>query len=406
MRSILGWRFVNGVALLGLCGWLGYDVLGKSVFGAAPWPGSLVDYAIIYEQSRRIVETGTYPPVHPYPPSAVLLHYAAAQFPYPVSAALWMVLTTSAAVGCCWALVRMLDLRRVRGWAVLVLLAYASASYFIQWDLRAQNCNLIFLAALLLALLGLYGGRPRAAGFWLALSVSLKLFSILLIPYLFWTGRRSAFAWTLAFLAAFWLLLPAAVLGVGGSWNVYGQWSERLWHAANSGADATHPILISLSRSAAWLAPGDPIGAKLIINAIRLLWLAVCSAAWARSRLHREARDDAFGLLADAGALTLAPIAVSPYLEPYHAVGFLIPALLLLYAAADGKQPARLRLLAAIIFGLSSLMEWVPAGWELRGLVVNLKLLVGVGGVSLIAWQRPVAPAGSAAGAVGVSRAA
>jgi hypothetical protein len=379
-------RAVNTIALLGLAGWVGYDAMGTNVFGSGHWPDTMVDYHILYEVSRQIVQTHTSPPAFPYPPPAVVFLYASAVFPFIVSAAVWMAVTIAAALASCWILVQLLDVPRMQFWGVPLLLAYGSASYFFQWDLRSQNCNLIFLTAVLAGVWCLHRERPAAAGFCIAFSFSLKLLSLFVIPYLLWSGRRKAFAWTCVFLAVFWVALPPLMFGVEGSRVVYADWLGRFRHAVTLAPNADHPILISLHRSAARLADGDPRVAGLILNAFRALWIGIVAAGWWVSR--RRTVADAFGLLADVSLLVLAPVAVSPYLEPYHVVAFIVPALLLVLTALDADQAVRLRVLAALVFAASIGVAWIPAEWELRGLIVNLKLFLGVGGMTLIAALR------------------
>src|SRR5262249_32972654 len=273
----------------------------------------------------------------------------------------------------CWILVQLLDVRRMPYWGVPLLLAYGSASYFFQWDLRSQNCNLIFLTAVLSGVWCLHRERAAAAGFCIAFSFSLQLLSLFVIPYLLWSGRRKAFAWTCIFLAIFWIALPPLVFGVDGSRVVYADWLGRFRHAVTLAPNADHPILISLHRSAARLANGDARVAGLILNAFRAVWVGIVAAGWwvsrRRARIGRFAPHTAFSLV------VLAPVAVSPYLEPYHVVAFIVPALLLILTALDADQKVRLRFLAALFFAASVGVAWIPADWELRGLIVNGKLL-------------------------------
>jgi hypothetical protein len=396
-------RTVNTVALLGLVGWVVYDAMGTNVFGSGHWPDTMVDYHILYEVSRQIVQTHTSPPAFPYPPPAVLFLYASAVFPFIVSAGVWMAVTIAAALASCWILVQLLDVRRMPYWSLPLLLAYGSASYFFQWDLRSQNCNLIFLTAVLFGVWFLRRHRPAAAGFCIAFSFSLKLLSLFVIPYLLWSGRRKAFAWTCVFLAVFWVVLPPLVFGVDGSRLVYADWLGRFRHAVSLAPNVDHPILISLDRSAARLAGGDPNVAGLILSAFRVLWVGIVAAGWWVSR-RRGSAPDAFGLLADVSLLVLAPVAVSPYLEPYHVVAFIVPALLLVLTTMDAAQTVRLRALAALIFAASIGVAWIPADWELRGLIVNLKLFFGVGGMTLVTALRRPAAAPAATDLIGPSK--
>jgi Glycosyltransferase family 87 len=382
------WQVADGLALLAVIGWLGYAALGTNVFGKKPWPDAVVDYRLLYEYSRQIVEQQTYPEKHAYPPPAILFHYATAQLSFPVSAGLYLAVTIAAAFACWWILLRMLRLNGRPGSFVLVLVALTASSSSFSWDLKSQNCNVIFLLAVLVGANFLASGRALGAGFWLAFSFSLKLFSVLLIPYLLWRGDRRALLWTMAFMAMLWVVLPACVFGWTGAIEVYGSWLEQMNAVSTSHVDASHPVLISLLNSADWLSGHDVQATSLIVNSFRIVWLVVCLAGLIASRLRIDVPGDAFGLLADISVLILAPIAVSPYLEPYHTVPFAIPALLLLHAATDIRQHTGLRLLAVLLFASIVVLSALPAPWEIRGLTVNLKLLVGTGGVVAVAWLR------------------
>jgi hypothetical protein len=385
-------RIVDVVALLAVVGWTCYAALGTNVFGNKPWPNTMVDYHYLYDFSRDIVAHKTYPPNHAYPPSGIILHYLTAQFPFSVSAALFLVLTMASVLACWWLLLRMMELPRL-GAFVLIALALAASSYYFLWDLKSQNCNMIFLLAVLLGAWCLVRGRPCGAGFWLAVSFSLKLFSVLLIPYLLWRGERRAFLWTLAFVAVFWIVLPVFVFGGNGTIEVYQNWLERLTRLSADRVDLDHSILISLHNSAHAISGGIEPANSQIINAVRGAWLALILIGLLRTRCRNEPPRDTFGILADTSLLLLAPIAISPYLEPYHPVAIAVPVLLLLQTASDCRQRVGLRGLAAAVFLASLLLSKLPCDWEIRGFMVNLHLFLTTGGATAIAWRRH--PAGS-----------
>ena len=80
----------------------------------------------------------------------------------------------------------------------------------VAWDLRNANSNLVALG-LVVAAYALAARRPAIAGVLIGLSISLKLYSGLLLLWLLANGPRPALyagALTCIFL---WLLLPAAV---------------------------------------------------------------------------------------------------------------------------------------------------------------------------------------------------
>src|SRR5947209_2039761 len=95
-RARLG-RVLDVLTLAALAVWIGHDALARTVFGGVPWPLAVVDYTILYHASRQVISTASYPPGYPYPPSAVVLHYLTALCSFPVSAALWLLTTMTAA---------------------------------------------------------------------------------------------------------------------------------------------------------------------------------------------------------------------------------------------------------------------------------------------------------------------
>ncbi|MBY0457721.1 MAG: DUF2029 domain-containing protein [Gemmataceae bacterium] len=223
VRERLGRRW-DVVAAVGLVGWLLFDLTARTLFGSTPWPQSAVDYRILYDASRQVVETRRYPAGYPYPPPVAVLHAASAQFPFAGSAALWLALTGAAAVGGYLALARALGLTRGPGLLILLPLAHAVVAYYFQWDMRSLNCNLIVLATVVFGCSALARQREGAAGFWFALAVALKVFPVLVLPYLAWTRRWRACAWAIGASALLWVGLPLAAFGAG-SGDVYVGWA-------------------------------------------------------------------------------------------------------------------------------------------------------------------------------------
>jgi hypothetical protein len=378
------WDVVAAVALVA---WLGYDLTARTVFGSVPWPESVVDYHILYDASRHVVATHEYPAdkPYPYPPPAVALHAASAAFPFGVSAALWLALTGLAAVAAYATLARVLGLHRRPGMLLALPLAHALAAYFFQWDMRSINCNLIVLAAVLFGCAALAAGRDRAAGFWFATGVALKLMPVLLLPYLAWTGRWRAFAWGAFFSLTFWVAVPLAAFGPGGLAKVYGGWLGELARATDPAAKESHPILISLGKAASH-ATGGATAARAVVFGVGALWVCVGLAGAAASRLNRS--RDGFAILTHASLLVLGPVAVNPYLEPYHLVPLAVPAVLLLAAAADSRRPGWARLAAAVAFAVALVTLKASSPWPLRGLLVNAVALVLCSAAVLVSWCR------------------
>jgi hypothetical protein len=379
------------IAAVGLVGWLAFDLTARTLFGSTPWPQSVVDYRILYDDGRHVVATHEYPAGYPYPPPAVAVHAASAAFPFATSAAIWLALTGLAALASYVALARTLGLHRRPGAMLLLPLAHAAVAYYFQWDMRSINCNLIVLAAVLFGCSALAKGADVRAGFWFALAVALKVLPVLLVPYLAWTRRWRALASALAFSLVLWVGVPLAAFGADGFAKVYAGWGGELTRATDPAAKHAHPILISLDKAALYATDQNPLAARFIIAGVCVLWVGVGLAGAVASRLTRP--RDGLAILAHASLLVLGPAAVNPYLEPYHLVPLVAPAVLLLAVAADAQRPAWARLLAAVGFTAGLLILKFSGPWPLRGLLVNAQALVLCGTAVAVAWSKVEAPA-------------
>jgi hypothetical protein len=381
-------RRLDVIAVIGLACWLALDLTARSVFGSVPWPESVVDYRILYEASRHVLDTNQYPAGYPYPPPAVAAHAASAAFAFPVSAALWLVLTGLAATATYLTLALVLGLHRRPGALLLLPLAHVAVAYYFQWDMRSINCNLIVLAAVVFGCAALAAGRDASAGFWFALSIGLKVFPVLILPYLAWTRRWRAFGWAAAFSVAFWAAVPVLAFGPDGTREVFAGWAGELTRATNPELKHSHPILISLDKAATHLTGGNPVTARFAVLGVCVLWVGVGLAGAVASLL--APRRDAVSILAHVSLLILGPVAVNPYLEVYHLVALVVPALVLLAVAADARQNTGVRVLAALGFVAGAAILKVSSPWPLRGLLVNAQALVFCTTAVAVAWMRVV----------------
>ncbi|HEY1189445.1 MAG TPA: glycosyltransferase family 87 protein [Gemmata sp.] len=381
-------RRLDVVAVVGLLGWLLFDLTARTLFGSVPWPRSVVDYRIIYDASRFVVETHTYPTdnPYPYPPPAVVIHAASAVFPFGVSVALWLALTGLAAGAVYASLARTLDLGARRGHLILLPLAHLVGAYYFQWDMRSLNCNLIVLAAVTFGCGALVRGRDRWAGFWFALAVALKVLPVLVLPYLAWTRRWRAFAWAVGFSVAFWGAGPWVAFGGEGAARVYRGWAVELTRATGAELKHRHPIMISLDKATLHAFAGDPVPARALSLAVCGIWVVVGLAGAASCWGHR-ARDGA-STLVHVSLLVLGPVAVNPYLEAYHLVPLVVPALVLLTIATDRGRSTRARGLALAGFVLGVVVLKVSSPWPLRGLLVNAQALVLCAAAVALTWRR------------------
>lgn len=375
---------VQRVCLLAVLGWVLYSALGTNLFGSRQWPNTMVDFHLLCEYSRSVVDAGIYPPQYCYPPSSVALQFIVASMPFSAAAALWLALTTAAAIGI-WRLLAGASNLGMLAAAPAILAAYTIVSPYFHWELRSQNCNLIYFAAVLAALVLLTRGRDTAAGVLLAFSIALKLYSVLLVPYLLCLRRWRAAAAALIASIGFWLVLPAVVCGPGGLSGIYTAWWAEFRANSSGAANLEHPILTSLANASAAMARDGHALAGAVVPAMWGAWLAL--AGYAAFNL-RYGPGDTRQILATGSLLLLAPVALSPYLEMYHALPAAIPAWLIAVAALGPAGTPRSRLPACLLLAASLILALSPSEWATRGLRVNLHLLLLCGGSLLLTGVR------------------
>jgi hypothetical protein len=378
---------INIVSVMALPGWILYDA--GSRYWTHPWPDS-VDQRILYDQSRRIVEQGAYEPpqIFPYPPSAVGLMYIAALPAYKTAAAIWLALTILATAA---SIILGASLAGIWNhpwrWPA-ALVAFAFSDYFIQWDLRSQNCNMIYCFLLVAALVSVARQRDMLAGLLLAAAIALKLYPVLLVPYFWWTRKRKAVASTALFLGMFFILLPAALFGPARLVGVYSSWIQELRFISKALNQGQHPILISLPFLLAKKLGSDSEFIPWISWAARLVWLGAVGLCVVPSFRPSEDLDERWHLAAVGSVLALAPVVISPYLEVYHAVPALLAVLAIVRVVVDSKIAIAVRLAAAagLIAGWSALKV---SGWmNVRGFGVYAEMLIWTLSLAAIMrWQ-------------------
>jgi len=373
-----------------------------------------VDTLIEFNRAREVFASGVYPQqasagnfnaVFPYPPSAVLLFYALGIFGLRVFMAIRMLLMVAGLLITFKASVAGENDDSRAAWLLLGAIALVLCDTPVSWDLRAGNTNLVFLG-LILAGYGLLGRRPWLAGSLLALSISLKLFSGLLLLWLLVNGPRAALYAAAIVIAALWIVLPVALFGVGQTVSLYASWREQLRLISGPGvysfiASMRHgPPLVTVRRAIIVLsgaAPEAPF-TRWLLGALWAIWLG--AVGWYAARAWRSGHVTAPSrpALADWTVLLLTPLPLSPWLEPYHSVPMLTGAILCLVIVLDKYMGDADRIIAAMALAAVGLMHAVRIPLPIRGFVLlaQFSLLVIAFGLlrpSLAARPASVPPA-------------
>lgn len=359
-------HWANLAAATILIAWILGASFGGPLFGDTPWPGRIVDYHVNFDMSREVVGNGTYPPLFAYPPPGVLFHYAFGLIGFEPSAFLWLCLMAAATIGCFVCLLDALELRAHPARWVLALVAFALTGYFIQWDLKSQNCNMMYLFLLAAGLAAIRRSHGSVAGLCFASSMSLKLYSFLVAPYLLARGRYRLLGVTLVWLVMLAVILPILGVGFERAALIYQAWFARMWGLVVQGKHYDFWNLVSLRKCASVFWGIESPSATLFVLAARGLWLAMLALYfWPRSRAGEEGGSHTSTTL-DLGIVAIAPVVISPFLEVFHLVPVLIVVLALLKIATETKAKNIRWAIGASLFLAWLTLKFGPKG-ELRG---------------------------------------
>ena len=361
---------------------------------AQMWPIALLgDAAILFEASRDTFTRGAYPDgTFPYSPSAVIL-FRALGLPGPTIFMLgWYVLMAAGLVVSVRAALTQERAEIRAAWPLIGAIAVVLASSPISWDLRNANSNLVYLG-LVMAGYGLAGRRPILAGVLVGLSVSLKLYSGLLMAWLMVNGPRRMFYAGAVAMVVLWVALPLALFGLDGTWRLYAGWREQVahiadltYHTALAANRETGPPLVTLHKAIVNLT-GESFQSFLTqawLWELRAIWFAALAWYVWRCRRCLLAAAPSRAALADWAVLLLAPLPFSPWLEPYHAIPLLVGAMLCAAIALDRQIERRDRWIALAALAALALFLVVRVPFAIRGLQLLVQFLALVIALGLL----------------------
>ena len=349
------------------------------------WPIALVgDAAILFEASKDTFSRAAYPDgTFPYSPSAVLLFRALGLAGPTVFMLGWYVLMAAGLIVSVRAALTQERTEIRAAWPLIGAITVILAGSPISWDLRNANSNLVYLG-LVMAGYGLAGRRPVLSGVLVGLSVSLKLYSGLLMAWLMVNGPRRMFYAGAAAMVILWIVLPLALFGLDGTLRLYAGWREQIahiadltYHAALAANLETGPPLVTLHKAIVNLT-GESFQSSLTqawLWVLRAIWLAALGwYAW-RCRRCLLAAAPSRAALADWTVLLLAPLPLSPWLEPYHAIPLLVGAMLCAAIALDRQIERRDRWIALAALAALALFLVVRVPFGIRGLQLLVQFI-------------------------------
>ncbi len=323
-----------------------------------------VDTSIIFDRACEIFARADYPArvqigntaaLFPYPPSAVLLFRGLGICGLRTFIAAWMILMVTGLLVTFRSSLAGEEEEVRCAWLALGAASLVFADSPVSWDLRAGNSNLVYLG-LVLAGYGFLHRRPWLAGALVGLSISLKLYSGLLLVWLLVNGpRRALYAAAIA-IVVLWLLLPVTLFGLDGTIKLYTGWREQLriinglWVYRVIATARYGPPLITLRRAVISLTGGGPDTAttRSLVLLLWAVWLAALLWYASRALIGGRVVAPSRAALADWTILMLAPLPFSPWIEPYHPVAVVPGTILCLVIALDTQRENQERIIAAV----------------------------------------------------------
>ena len=363
-------------------------------------PTRMVDYAINVADARQICEQGQYPPSFAYPLPAVLLFRAVDSLGPSAGALAWLLLLSASLIGCLLLSERLVQDGGGPYRGVVIAIAFAAVDYYVIWDLCATNVNSIYLLLVLLAAWCWREERPILAGVLFAASVSLKVYSIVFLPYL--VARKE---WRMAWAMAISLVVPfVAVPVLSFGWHdallLSRSWIDGILITSRPEFCLTYDAYkVSLSWTALVLMDpaasqgtlnlfnGSIAAAGVAVKAGCLAWgLLVAGYFVSAFRAGSDQKRKKLAAVLDISVLLFCAFPASSFLQPHHLMVLVVPAVCLVHVALDRGFPAISRIVAGSTVGLGfCLTHFGPHGpnGALRGVGVMSTLVAYLIGVWL-----------------------
>ncbi len=214
---------VNTVALIALAGWTLFTLLKVSAFPGRPF-GS--DYGLNVRLSVNVIEGHTFAEGFLYPLPSVLLRYYLFKILGNFSGIVWVCAMASSM----YIIIRLLIHEFYSGEKecryIYAVLAFLPVAYYVQWDLRSLNCNLIVLCLVLVSAFYLKKESFFISAFFLSLGVALKLYPVVILAYLLVRKQFRLVASALFWIIIFFVLIPIAALGWPSFLELTRKWAD------------------------------------------------------------------------------------------------------------------------------------------------------------------------------------
>lgn len=282
IRDRAAW--INAACILVLVGSVLYLAFAAPLFGKERGPAHFNDYFQMYWFSKTVVETGVYPGFYPYPLPGVLFQNSFGLIGFEASCYLWAAVATVATLACFWLALDLAGLGSHPYRYVIALLCFGLVRYYVEWDLKSLNCNLIYLSFVLASLSYFKRSKAVKGAFWIAASIALKVYSGLFLFYFLARRETKCLALAVCWLLVFFIGWPIARLGPTRAYETTRSWVDQVQGLAAHRYHSEIIPLMSLKRTSQVLfhpasprvpANIDGLYATLFVRGAQLVWVAL-----------------------------------------------------------------------------------------------------------------------------------
>jgi hypothetical protein len=252
--------------------------------------GDMSDFGVPYRNAGRVLQGETLYRAtdghlqYKYAPVSALYFAPFALLPLETAKFVWFVLEIAFLAGICVFGWRILP-RKMKGPGFVIGLGLLAMLKFLGRELQLGQVNLLIILLLVLMISAFLAGKDAAAGCLWAVSIFIKLYALVFLPYFAVKKRwKPLVSGAVVLLAG--LAIPALFYGVRGNWVVHREWLSRL-SSSTSGLLAvgdnaslyafllkTLPGTSESVLKLAWAAAGCAIAALVL----RMIWTSIKAA--------------------------------------------------------------------------------------------------------------------------------
>jgi hypothetical protein len=373
----------NILSLVVLAGWAIFTLLKASSVPGQPFGG---DYGNNLQQSTQVLERHSFPYGFTYPLPCVLLRYYLFKIGGNYSGILWVCLIAFSLYFVTRFLVEEFYTGDARYRYLYLMLAFLPVSYYIQWDVRALNCNQIVLFLVMASVVCIKRKADLLSGLFLAMGTALKLYPVVILPYLLVKRKYRVVLSALAWIVIFFFIIPFAVLGGTDFAELTGKWMESI---ALTGAPdfivkvvayktSLHYAILSLISNGDLSSLSAPsLGKVKQLIYLLKIFFALLGVVYLIFDLRRPALPkEVDHILFNTILIMLGSLLFSELLQPHHGVYLFAASLLIINFSLSGSFPKSFRYPVLALALLPGVIVKVAAPGMQKAFAMNLHIIV------------------------------